>query len=141
MRNTIVPITVFVFFALLGGRVTAQTRVHDKDIQTMMKNLNEDAKKFKSSFNAAIGKTSIRKTSREKESKSLVQRFEQQTTGMLNQFKQNKKADSQIRLVLRSAEQIDQLLEEVSLDKRTTSDWEKVLEELDLLKKSLGITE
>ncbi len=141
MRNTIASITVFVLFAFMGGVVAAQTRVHDKDIETMMKNLNEDAKKFKTSFNSGIGKTTIRKTSREKESKSLVQRFEQQTAGMLNQFKQNKKADSQIKLVFRSAEQINQLLDEVSLDKQTVSAWEKVQEELNLLKKSLGVTE
>ncbi len=142
MPKTITAIVVFTLFTFLGGIVAAhQTRVNDKDIATMMKNLNEDVKKFKSSFNDGIGKTSIRKTSREKESKSLVQRFEQQTNGMLSYFKQHKKADSQIRMVLKSAEQINQLLDEVALDSRTVSAWKKVQEALDLLKKGLGVTE
>jgi len=141
MRKTFVIIAAFTLLTLLGGMVSAQTRVNDKDIETMMKNLNEDVKKFKSSFNSGIGNTSIRKTSREKESKALVQKFEQQTGGMLNQFKKDKKAESQIKLVLRSAEQINQLLDEVTLDSRTVSAWKKVQEALGLLKKGLGVTE
>ena len=141
MRNTTFAFVGLVLFALLGGVGTAQTRVPDKDIESMMKNLKEDAKKFTSSFNLGITKSSIRKTSREKESKSLVKRFEEQTAGMLNNFKRNKKADSEIRLVRMNADKISKLLDEVKLDSQTTKNWDKVREELDLLSKNLGVPE
>ena len=126
-------------FALLGGVVLAQTRISDRDIEAMMKNLSQDAKKFTSSFNSAISKSSIRGTSREKESKLLVKKLEQQTAGMLKNFKKNKKAEAEMQLVLRSAKEIDLLLNEVNLDQQTMSNWQKVDEELDLLSKGLGI--
>ena len=39
----------------------------DKDVQALMQNLRDDAKSFKPQFNSAISKSTIRKTSREKE--------------------------------------------------------------------------
>jgi hypothetical protein len=67
--------------------------MHDKDIQSLMKNLTEDATRFRSSFNAAVAKSTIRKTSQEKDAKALVAQFQKQTEGLLSQFKSTKKAD------------------------------------------------
>lgn len=139
MRNLTRTMLMILFFAFLGGSVIAQTRVNDKDIEAMMKNLNQDAKKFTKSFNSGITKTSIRGTSREKESKQMVKVFEQQTADMLKNFKKNKKAEAEMQLVLRSADQIAQLLKEVQLDQLTVSNWQKLDEELNLLSKGLGI--
>lgn len=139
MRNLTRTMLMTLFFAFLGGYVIAQTRVNDKDIEAMMKNLNQDAKKFTKSFNSGITKTSIRGTSREKESKQMVKVFEQQTADMLKNFKKNKKAEAEMQLVLRSADQIAQLLKEVQLDQLTVSNWQKLDEELNLLSKGLGI--
>jgi len=141
MRITTVTILTFILFSIMGGAIAAQTRVSDKDIETMMKNLNEDAKKFTSSFNSVIGKSSIRKTSREKESKQLVKRFEEQTAVMYKNFRKNKKADSEVKRVLASADEITQLLEEVNLEGQATVAWKKVKDELDLVSKSFGVTE
>jgi hypothetical protein len=41
----------------------AQSRISDSDLEQRMKNLNSDSKKFQSSFNSSISKSSIRKTS------------------------------------------------------------------------------
>jgi hypothetical protein len=139
MRNATCAFVIFTLFAYLGGVVSAQTRVSDKDIEAMMKNLKEDAKKFTSSFNSGITRSSIRGTSREKDSKSLVKRLQQQTEGMLNNFKRNKKAEAEMEVVLRSAGEIDKLLNEVKLDQNTGSSWEKLQEELGLLSKALGV--
>ena len=65
----------------------AQSRMNDKDIQSMMKNLQEDAKTFRSVFDSAVAQSTIRKTSQEKDAKALVGRFQKQTGDMLNQFK------------------------------------------------------
>ena len=141
MRKTAYGFVILFLSAFLGTAFAAQTRVSDKDIEAMMKNLSEDAKKFTSSFNSGVSKSSIRRTSREKESKQLVKRFEQQTAGMLKNFKKNKKAESEIQLVRASADKIDQLLNEVNLDERTVANWKKLKEELGLVSKGLGVPE
>ena len=77
---------VLVLLLALGALVgIAQTRMSDKDVEDMMKNLNEDAKKLRPNFNSAVGKSTIRKTQQEqeKDAKALVERFQKQTEGML----------------------------------------------------------
>lgn len=140
MRHAMYAFVIFIFSAFLSGIVAAQTRVSDKDVESMMKNLSEDAKKFTPSFNSGIAKSSIRKTTRERESKELVKRFEQQTSGMLKNFKKSKKVDAEIQLVLDSAGKIDQLLKEVNLGDQTVSKWNRLYEDLSMVSKSLGIS-
>jgi hypothetical protein len=59
------------------------------------------------SFNSAVQKSTIRKTSQAKDAKTMVDRFTKQTQGMLNQFKNNKKADQALLCVQDTANQID----------------------------------
>lgn len=141
MRSIVLAAMTALLLPILAGTIVAQTRVSDKDVEALMKNLNEEVKKFRKSFDVGIGKSSIRKTSREKESKALVERFEQRTEGMLKNFKKNKKAEAEIRLVRDSADKINQLLVEVSLDTQTMSAWKKVWEQLEMVSKSLGSPE
>jgi hypothetical protein len=52
-----------------------------------MKNLKDDAKKFRSGFNSALAKSTIRKTTQQKDAKTLAQNFERQTDSMYEAFK------------------------------------------------------
>ncbi len=117
----------------------AQGRINDKDIESLMKNLNEDAKQFRSSFNSAIGKSTIRKTSQEKDAKALVERFQKQTDGLLKEFKSTKKADQALPVVLQSSDNIDRILIATPLDARTNTQWAKVKTELGTLSNQFGI--
>jgi hypothetical protein len=105
----------------------------DKDIEKTMQNLKDDAKKFESSFNSAIGKSTVRKTSQEKDAKALVKTFAQQTDSMHSVFKGSKKADTSLPGVLDSAQKIDKLLAEVPLGGNVTSSWGRVKSELNTL--------
>lgn len=69
--------TAFVAVMLMaatGGAAaaSAQGRMSDKDAESLMKNLTEDAKRFRSAFSSAVGKSTIRETSQEKDAKALV---------------------------------------------------------------------
>lgn len=129
-------------FSLLGLFVVsgyfAQTRVNDKDIQTLMENLKEDARTFRSSFDSAIEKSTIRNTSKEKEAKDLVERFQKQTEDLLDQFKDDQKTHGKLGTALSSADQIDRVLSDVHLSGQTTSNWRKVRSELRRLSDAFG---
>jgi hypothetical protein len=118
----------------------AQERMSDKDVETQMNNLREDSKKFRSSFNSAVGKSTVRKTSREKDAKALVERFGKDCEGMLNQFKCSKKAVTTLLSVLSAADQIDKFMADVPLDDRTNADWSRVKAELGTLRKAFPST-
>jgi len=119
--------------------VQAQSRMSDKDVETTIKNLTEDAKSFRSAFDSSVGKSTIRKTSREKDAKAQVKSFEDQTQTLLNQFKKSKQANDYLPSVMDTASQIEGLLKEVQLDSSTTMRWSKVRADLDQLAAAHGL--
>lgn len=130
---------VAALIAVCVGVSPAQSRISDQDVGRLMKNLKQDAKEFRDGFKSSIGKSTVRKTSAEKDAKALVETFQKQTATMLKHFQGEKKADTELRAVLASADQIDSLLQRVSLGARTGADWGKVKAELDLIAKQFGV--
>jgi len=113
--------------------------MNDKDLENMMKNLKEDAKKFRSSFNAAVGKSTIRKTRQEKEAKDLVELFQRQTQGMFEHFKDKKNADAELPAVRDSADRIEKLLTTTPMGSQVDEDWQRVKSELGSISTAFGL--
>jgi ABC-type enterochelin transport system substrate-binding protein len=105
----------------------------DNDIENVMKNLKEVSKRFQSSFNSTISKSTIRKTSQEKDDKALVQSFRNQTEQMLKIFQDKHKADTTLPGVLSTAKQIDDVFASVHLGRSAASLWAKCKSELNIL--------
>jgi hypothetical protein len=117
----------------------AQNRINDKDLESLMKNLRDDAKSFQPTFNSAISKSTIRKTSREKDAKNLVASFVKQTDGALNQFKKTRKADANVQNVMTTGQQIDKLVYGLNLGGQTASKWDKIKAELQQIAGAFGL--
>jgi hypothetical protein len=109
----------------------AQERISDKDLEQRMQNLNNDAKKFQSNFNSSISKSSIRKTSQEKDAKKLADNFTKSTKTLYDYFKKTKKSDPYLQNTLNFAEQLEKLQVSVHLDSTTSASWTKVRTQLD----------
>jgi hypothetical protein len=134
--------TMFCLFVCIFScvhQVSAQTRMTDKDIVNLMKNLVQDSKQFQSLFNPAISKSTIRKTSQEKDAKAVVQSFRNQTVSMLQTFQSKKKADTTLPIVLDSSQKIDKWLVDVPLNSSVTTQWAKVKSELSTLSNQFNI--
>jgi hypothetical protein len=126
-------LAAYAFIFLLAPSGLGQQRMTDKDIENTMKNLKEDSKRFQSSFNSAISKSTIRKTSQEKDDKALVKTFRTQTETMLKVFQDKKKADTTLPGVMSSASNIDRIFANVSISGSAKADWAKCKSEIDLL--------
>jgi ABC-type Fe3+/spermidine/putrescine transport system ATPase subunit len=120
----------------------AQTpsRMNDKDLERLMRNVHEDAKRFSESFKKAVGKSAIRKTSRQKEAERLADHFVAQTEGMAKKFGDKKKADETLPVVYQSVGELDKLVKELSLQGTALSDWNKVAAELDQVSQQFSYT-
>jgi hypothetical protein len=77
----------------------AQNRLDDKDLDRLITNMYDDAKKFRSSFNSSISKSTIRKTSQEKQSKRLAEQFVSDIASMRTQFRKKKTVDTTFQRV------------------------------------------
>ncbi|WP_158751699.1 hypothetical protein [Acidobacterium sp. S8] len=132
-----------VFLALMSlfhtGAAQAQSRVSDRDVEALMRNLKEDSKSFRENFDAALKKSAIRRTSQEKDAKSLVASFEKQTDSMLNEFKKTRKGDVAVETTISNAQEIERLIRGMQLDPKTLSEWDKIQAELSHVSAAFGI--
>ncbi len=124
-----------------GQMSLAQGRLSDKDLERMMQNLKDDAQPFRQSFANALKKSTIRKTSKEKDAKALADTFAKQTNGTLEIFKHHKKADDAVKAMVGTAAQIDPLVYSLQLNPETTAQWEKIRTELHGVAQAYGVTE
>jgi len=118
---------------------SAQTRLSDKDVEKVMGNLKDDAGKFRSSFNSAVGKSALRNTDQEKQAKSLVERFQKQTEDMLKHFKDNKAADTDLKNARDSAADIDRLLSTTPMGSGVEDNWNKVKGGMENISRAFGM--
>jgi hypothetical protein len=132
-RRTCLLLLPLLLSTMCVSSLSAQTRLSDKDIEHMMNNLKDDAKSFRSTFNHAVSKSTIRKTSQEKDAKTPVQSFQNQTEGMLRQFQSSKKADTTLPVVLQSASEIEKIKTDVALGPAVDAQWAKIRTELDTI--------
>jgi hypothetical protein len=121
--------------------LSAQSRVNDRDVESMMHNLRDDSKSFQPMFDNALKSSVIRKTSREKEGRTLAASFAKQTNGMLNTFKKTRKADLTLPPVLSTAAQIQEVIDVAQLNGSVITKWEKVKTELQQVSSSFGMND
>ena len=134
-KCTTLRILSFLAIALLltagAFSTAAQDRLSDKDVANMMNNLKNDAKYFRPVWNKALSKSTIRKTSREKDARNLTTQFQNQTEGMLRQFQSNKTADQSLPVVQQTARSIEHVKSDVSLGPVVDQQWTRIRTEPD----------
>ena len=147
MRANRDRISFFATFVIAGVLVLTQLasaqnptpfRISDKDLETLMNNLEDDAKSFRPRFDSAIQKSTICKTSQAKDAKNLASFFQKRTAALLNDFKKTKKGDA-VPNVLSSASQIEKLVHDLNLDAQSIG-WDKVRADLRQISSAFGMT-
>jgi hypothetical protein len=138
-------VRLWLFAAVLGGMAgpwalpSPAQRVSDRDVEAMMRNLHDDTKSFLSGFENELKKSTIRRTSQEKDARKLAQDFEKQTGQMLEEFKKTRKGDVAVENTMNSAEELDRIVRQVQVSPKVTAQWEKVQSELAQVSHAFGI--
>jgi len=137
MKNMLLILAAVFAFGVFAPLASAQTqdRMSDKDIESLMKNVINDTKTFRTTFDSGVNHSTIRKTSQAKDAKNLVETFLNQANTMLTTFQSTKKADDSLNTLSGTAAQIDQFLGSVQLGPQTGEAWSKVKSELEILRK------
>jgi hypothetical protein len=128
--NAIIATLAMLFCCASVRPAHAQDRMSDKDLEQRIKNMDSDIKTFRSAFNSGVGKTSIRKTTQEKDAKTLVQNFQNQSKSLYDKFKKTRKTDPYLQNLLDSSNQIDKLLQSTQFDSATVGQWQKIKPQL-----------
>lgn len=83
--------------------------------------------------------SSIRKTSQEKDARQLAERFSKETEGAWKQLKKTRNNNVGISEVAATAQQIDKLVNGLSLNGSTTTAWAKIQQELGQVEVAFGL--
>jgi hypothetical protein len=133
--------TLFLLSILSGATARAQSRLNDKDLARLMQNLSDDAQPFRQSFANALKKSTIRRTSQEKNAQGLADTFAKQAKHALETFKHKRKAESEVTAMVGTAGQIDALVYSLHFNSRVTAQWEKLRTELHQVAGAFGVPE
>jgi hypothetical protein len=144
MKDSFRFVAILAFLALLLSslglsRIAAQSRLSDKDIEQRIKNLDEDTKKFHKSFDASLSKSTLRKTSQERDARNLAESLEKHTKALYDHFKQTKKVDPYLQNALDKATQIEKVFQTTQLDPGTVVLWSKIKSQFSDLAKAFNI--
>lgn len=129
------------FWVLQTSSAQAQNRVNDNDMTAMMKNLHQDAHSFRPRFNEAVHKSTIRRTSQERDAQDMSLSFDRETDALVQDFKKNHNGSEQFRRVMEAAEPIDTVVHTVQLGPEVTAQWQKIRTELHQLSLGYGYPE
>ena len=119
---------------------SGQTRINDKDLENLMRNLKDDANSFRSPFSSALKKSSIRKTSQAKDAENLAASFEKQTESLLNNFKETKQGDANLSAVQSTAQQLGTVVSRYQLGPQVETRWDKIQSELQQVLSAYGVS-
>ncbi len=125
------------FFALTAA--FGQTRINDKDLESLMRNLRDDAKSFRQPFESALKKSTIRKTSQAKDAANLASLFEKQTESLLNNFKQTRKGDANLSSVQSTSQRLGTIVRNDLSNSQVTPRWDKIQTELQQVLSAYGM--
>jgi hypothetical protein len=125
-----VAMAVILLSVVSGATARAQSRLNDRDLTRLMQNVKDDAQPFRKSFAAALKKSTIRGTSREKDARGLADTFADQSKRALESFKRNRKGEDQVAAMVDTAGQINTLVYNLNLSPAVAAQWEKLRTEL-----------
>ena len=126
-------LTTATLLGFASPSAAAQSRLTDGDVEHLMQNLRDDARSFQDPFTDALGKSAIRKTSRERDARELSKRLARQTDAMLQTFRHKRKADGAFQVVTSTVGQIDPVVAGLPQDSKATERWDRVHADLHAL--------
>jgi transcription antitermination factor NusG len=145
MKSSLIAL-VFVI-TCLGSATPAQAqvtgqpyRLSDKEVERILQRIENQAKSFRSSLDAALDRSRINNTNREDDINAFIKNFDEQTKRLNDRFDDNKSVAADVEAVLNSAASIDQFMRRQQLSERAQNDWSTLRASLDNLAEAYNVT-
>ena len=122
-----------------SGTAAGQQRLSDKELEKVLNSLKGHAGKFSGAFKQDLSKSSIHKTTEEKEAKELADQFPKQIDELKKQFKNKKKAGPAFAAVSQTYTRLNGYMGKVTPTAKTTEAWNKVNVEMNRINQAFAI--
>jgi hypothetical protein len=115
-------------------------RISDKEVERILHRMEDQAKKFRHSLDAALDRSRLNGTNREDDINAFIKNFDEQTKRLHDRFDDHKSVAADVEAVLNSAASIDQFMRRQQLSERAQNDWSTLRGNLDELAEAYNVT-
>jgi hypothetical protein len=136
---------LFVCTALLVSSSAAQEigqpyRLNDKEVERIIKRIEQQSDRFRSSLDSALDKSRFNGSNREDDINSFVKDYYEQTKRLRNRFDHHQSTSADVEAVLDRAARIDNFMSRNRLSSKAQDDWSTLKSNLDELASAYNVS-
>lgn len=134
-----------VCFALLISNAHAQVvgepyRISDKDVEKILRRIEQQSDRFRSSLDASLDRSRFNGTNREDDINSFIKDFYEQTKRLRDRFDDRKSTSADVQSVLDRAARIDDFMRRNRVSSKADEDWSTLKGNLDELATAYNVS-
>lgn len=131
--------------ALLVSTAKAQVegqpyRLNDKEVERIIKRIEQQSDRFRSSVDSALDKSRINGTNREDDINSFIKDYYKQTKQLRDHFDKHHSATGDVEAVLDRAARIDEFMRRNRLSSKSQDEWSTLKSNLDELASAYNVS-
>jgi len=141
LHRLFVVAVVCVCAALLVCNSAAQVpyRLSDKDVERILRRIEQQSDRFRSSLDSALDKSRFNGSHREDDINSSIKDFYEQTKHLRNRFDKHQSTSPDVEAVLDRAARIDNFMSRNRLSSKAQDDWSALKSNLDELASAYNV--
>jgi len=142
IRQSISAALLFAAVAACATAAQAQRpyRINDRQVDAVLRRVETDADRFRSSFATALDRSRYNGTSTEDQLNGYVQGFESATDQLRSRFNNRTSVAADVENVLRQAAFLNDFMMRNRLSAQATNDWTTLRADLDALARTYNVT-
>jgi len=122
-----------------GGGSTAPYRLSDKEVEEILRRIEQQSKRFRSSIDSALDKSRLNGTRREDNVNDFIQQFDDEVKRLRDRFSEHKSVAGDVQSVLDRAARIDEFMSSRQLTRKAEEEWVRLKANLDELSRAYAV--
>jgi predicted glycoside hydrolase/deacetylase ChbG (UPF0249 family) len=119
--------------------VEAPYRISDREVERIIRNIESQSDRVRSSLDRALDRSRLNDTRREDDINAYVKDFYSETKQLHDHFDSHKSTSADVQSVLNHAARIDQFMRRYPLTREAQNDWSALKVNLDLLARTYSV--
>lgn len=115
-------------------------RLNDKDVERIIKRIEQQSDRFRSSLDNALDRSRFNGSNREDDINSFIKNYYEQTKRLRDRFDKHQSASADVEAVLDQAARIDDFMRRNRLSSRAQDDWSRLKGNLDELASAYNVS-
>jgi DNA repair exonuclease SbcCD ATPase subunit len=117
----------------------APYRLSDKEVERILRSIEQQAKRFRSSLDSALDKSRLNGTRREDDVNEFIQQFDDEVKRLRDRFSEHKSVAADVQSVLDRAARIDDFMSRRDLSRKSEDEWSRLRANLDELARAYSV--